>query len=239
MRAKRGLVILCYLKGPFKPLTEQKKKGLRGRRNPTQLPVGGFLWLFRQACVWSPAHKLLLFCGPDSGSNWGTQRGQAQLCQVLSGQLLFYQLQPPPPFNCTCTQTTCSFGCSMTVNSPMEAQRWATTAPSTQLSLSHASGLQMCLCVNSELIWQAHSHPHTHTQPIQHLQIELALDGEFSEIKRDKKKTGGRSCNSLSHVAGSKPSGGKTACHISWRQFAPLKTARSSFHSRACVGVRF
>lgn len=47
-----------------------------------------------------------------------------------------------------------------------------------------------------------------------------------------------RSCNSLFHVAGSKPSGGKIARHISWWQFARLKTAPSSFHTPACVGVR-
>lgn len=46
------------------------------------------------------------------------------------------------------------------------------------------------------------------------------------------------SCNSLFHVAGSKPSGGKIARHIFWWQFARLKTARSSFHTPACVGVR-
>lgn len=46
-----------------------------------------------------------------------------------------------------------------------------------------------------------------------------------------------RSCNSLFHVAGSKPSGGKIARHICWCQFARLKTAQSSFHTPACVGV--
>lgn len=135
MRAKRSLVILCYLTALLS-LWPSKKKGPLREKQPHPAFSWGLLVIIPSVGVWSPADKLFLFGGPNSGSNWETQRvrGQTQLCQVLCGQLLFYQLQPPPPFNCTCTQTTCSFGCLM-----WQLTRW--WKRSAELQLLQVDGL--------------------------------------------------------------------------------------------------
>lgn len=146
-------------------------------------------------------------CGqtpPFYGSDWLTdwerpkERGDKLsfvrvVGQVLSGtgQLLFYQLQPPPLPSTTTTTLPLHMLTghmliqlvNMTVNAPIEKKRLLQhRAPLCyrQFGLSQAGCLRPCLCVNCRLIWQALSC--TSSIPTQqHSQIELALDSEWSE----------------------------------------------------------
>lgn len=158
MRAKRGLVILCCLKGPLS-LWPSKKKRLWGRRNPTQLSVGG-------SCDYSvswrlkPCRQTPPFLWTQVWVQLGDPKSE-RTSSALSGSVWTAALLPVAAAPSLQLHMHTDHMLNVTVNSLMEGQRWATTAPSRQFSLSHASGLRLCLCVNSELIWQACSHPHT------------------------------------------------------------------------------
>lgn len=174
---------------------------------------------------------------PFCGSHWlgdpKRARGQAKLCesgeQVLSGigQLLFYQLHPPPPLapqsHCTCSQATCS--CRFNMTARLLIDSWSTGSCS-----SRAPALAMLSLIGSlAYLVQA---PASVCRPRANLTAlsctrspfpyRAALANRIStghwmeqEIKEDPKnnnnKRRGRRTNSPFHRSSSKQSGGKTA----------------------------